>query len=187
MMNRRDFLRSASFASAGLVGLRAARLSAQAMTPESWRTFEVITRVEVLKYSGTTRIWVPAALSNQTPFQKTLSNTFNADGGTAKLFDSKTNSVGIIAAEFPAGAKPILTVTSQVRTKNYAVDLSAPGKAPQASRAELDYFLRPTRLQPTDGIVQETSQQITKGAKTDRKSTRLNSSHCLVSRMPSSA
>jgi hypothetical protein len=34
-------------------------------------------------------------------------------------------------------------VTSQVRTKNYAVDLSAPGKAPQASRAELDYFLRP--------------------------------------------
>jgi hypothetical protein len=107
---------------------------------------------------------VPAALSNHTPFQRTLSNTFNADGGTAKIFESKANSVGIIAAEFPAGAKPILTVTSQVKTKNYAVDLSAPGKAPQASLAELDYFLRPTTLQPTDGIVRETSQQITKDA-----------------------
>jgi len=166
-MNRRDFLRSASAVSAGLVCFGKARLSAQAMTPESWRTFEVMTRVEVLKYSGTTRIWVPAALSNHTPFQRTLSNTFNADGGTAKIFESKANSVGIIAAEFPAGAKPILTVTSQVKTKNYAVDLSAPGKAPQASRAELDYFLRPTRLQPTDGIVRETSQQITKDGKTD--------------------
>lgn len=61
----------------------------------------------------------------------------------------------------------MLTVTSHVKTKNYAVDLSAPGKAPQASRAELNYFLRPTRLQPTDGIVRETSQQITKDAKMD--------------------
>jgi hypothetical protein len=37
--------------------------------------------------------------------------------------------------------------------KNYAVDLSAPGKGPIASRAELAHFLRPTKLLPTDGIV----------------------------------
>ncbi len=166
-VNRRDFLRSAGVVSAGLVFSRAARLSAQAMASETWRTFDVITRVEVLKSSGTTRIWVPAALINQTPFQKTLSNTFNADGGAAKLLDSQASSLGIIAAEFPPGVKPILTVTSRVTTKNFAVDLSAPGKAPQTSRADLDYFLRPSKLQPNDGIVKETSMEITKGATTD--------------------
>jgi transglutaminase-like putative cysteine protease len=166
-VNRRDFLRSAGVVSAGLVFSRAARLSAQAIASETWRTFDVITRVEVLKSSGTTRIWVPAALINQTPFQKTLSNTFNADGGAAKLLDSEASSLGIIAAEFPPGVKPILTVTSRVTTKNFAVDLSAPGKAPQTSRAELDYFLRPNKLQPNDGIVKETSMEITKGATTD--------------------
>ncbi len=76
----------------------------------SWRTYEVITRVEVLKLSGTTRIWLPAALISQTPFQKTLANTFIADGGNAKLVESQADSLGIIAAEFPTGVKPVLTL-----------------------------------------------------------------------------
>jgi transglutaminase-like putative cysteine protease len=166
-MNRRDFLRSASALSAAVMVSKATRLTFPQAAPETWRTFEVTTRVEVLKYAGTTRIWVPAGLITETPFQKTLSNTFTADGGVAKLVDSKPNSLGIISAEFPAGAKPILSVTSRVTTRNYAVNLSAPGNAPKDSRAELDYFLQPTNLQPTDGIVKETSMEITKGATTD--------------------
>jgi transglutaminase-like putative cysteine protease len=166
-MNRRDFVRSASTVSAGLVFANAARLSAQALTSGNWRTFDIITRVEVLKSSGTTWVWVPAALINPTPFQKTLSNTFDADGGTVRFIDSKPDSLGIIAAEFAAGVKPVLTVKSRVMTRNYAVDLSIPGQGPQASRTELDYFLRPTKLQPADGIVRETSMEITKGTKTD--------------------
>ena len=136
-------------------------------TPGSWRTFEVTTRVEVLKSSGATRIWVPAALINQTPFQRTLANTFNAKGGTAKIVESKADALGIIASQFPAGVKPILTVTSRIATKDYAVDLSAPSRAPKENRAELEHFLRPTKLLPTDGIVKATATEITRGAKTD--------------------
>jgi transglutaminase-like putative cysteine protease len=126
----------------------------------------VTTRVEVLKPSGTTRIWVPAALITQTPFQKTLSNTFNAGGGSAKTLESKADALGIISAEFPSGVSPILTVTSRVTTKNCQVDLSTPG-TPKESPAELEIFLRPTKLLPTDGIVKDTAVEITKGAKTD--------------------
>jgi len=136
-------------------------------TPGSWRTFEVTTRVEVLKSSGATRIWVPAALINQTPFQRTLANTFDAKGGTAKIVESKADALGIIASQFPAGVKPILTVTSRIATKDYAVDLSAPSRAPKENRAELEHFLRPTKLLPTDGIVKATATEITRGAKTD--------------------
>jgi hypothetical protein len=143
------------------------RMFEQGTMSGSWRTFEVTTRVEVLKSSGTTRVWVPTALIRQTPFQKTLSNEFNVEGGTANIVESKADALGIIAAEFPAGVNPILAVTSRIATKNCAVDLSAPSNASKANAAELDHFLRPTKLLPTDGIVKATAAEITSGAKTD--------------------
>ena len=166
-MNRRDFLQSGSFASVSLAFAKAESLFSQVTPPDRWRTFQVTTRVEVLKFSGTTRIWVPAALISETPFQRTLANTFNCESGTAKIVESKSDALGIIAAEFPTGVKPILTVTSRIATKDCAVDITARSTRPKESRAELEHFLRPTKLLPTDGIVKETASEITKGAKTD--------------------
>jgi transglutaminase-like putative cysteine protease len=108
----------------------------------------------------------------ETPFQKTLANTFNCEGGTVKVVESKTDGLGIIAAEFPAGVKPLLTVTSRISTKNCAIDLSARVQTPKESRAVLEHFLRPTKLLPTDGIVKATASEITKGAKTDDEKAR---------------
>ena len=88
------------------------------------------------------------------------------------MVESRADALGIIVAEFPAGVKPVLTLTSRVATRNYAVDLSAPGKAPKADRAELEHFLRPTKLLPTDGIVKATATEITSGAKTDLEKAR---------------
>jgi transglutaminase-like putative cysteine protease len=166
-MKRRDFLRSAGVASAAMALPKVGRLFAQGTGPEAWRTFDVTTGVQVLKPSGTTRIWIPAALVSPTPFQKTLANDFKADGGTAKLIESSADSMGIIAAEFPAGVLPVLTVTSRITTRNFVVDLSAPGTAPKEDQAQLQHFLRPTKLMPTDGIVKATATEITKSSKTD--------------------
>src|SRR6267143_1662998 len=109
-MNRRDFLRSSGAVSAALAfppGKGKGRPFARRTTSDGWRTFEVTTHVEVLKPSGTTRIWVPAALVRETPYQKTLANTFDAAGGTAKLVERPADSLGIIIAQFPAGVTPI--------------------------------------------------------------------------------
>jgi hypothetical protein len=163
-MNRRGFLQSAGNVSASLAFAKAERLFSQVTTADSWHTFQVTTRIEVLKTDGTTRVWVPAALISDTPFQKTLTNTFNCEGGTAKMVESKSDALGIIAAEFPGGVRPILTVTSRIATKDCAVDLTARGAAPKESRAELEHFLRPSKLLPTDGIVKATASEITKGA-----------------------
>src|SRR5881275_2634074 len=169
-MNRRDFLRSTGAVSASLafpLGKGKTRPFARTTAAGGWRTFEVTTHVEVLQPSGTTRIWVPAALVRQTPYQKTLANTFDAAGGTATLIEHATDSLGIIAAEFPAGVTPIVTITSRIATKNYAVDLSAPRGARSEPRAALEHFLRPTKLLPTDGIVKATATEITRAAETD--------------------
>jgi len=166
-MNRRNFLRSAGAVSAGLAFPQMNTLVADNATPDGWRTFEVKTRVEILKPSGTMRVWLPAALDGVTVFQKTLANEFHAEGGTVRTDGTSADSLGIIAAEFPAGVPPVLTLTSRVATRNYAVDLSKPGSVPKADPAELEHFLRPTRLLPTDGIVRTTAAEITSGAKTD--------------------
>src|SRR6516165_8906081 len=107
-MNRRDFLQAAGSVATGFAFSSPEHLLAG---DARWRTFEVTTQVEVLKPSGTTRVWLPAALISTTPYQKTLANTFKCDGGTAKIFDSKTEALGIVAAEFPPGVRPVLTVT----------------------------------------------------------------------------
>ena len=166
-MKRRDFLQSVGMASAGLALTKRSRLLAQRLTSSDWRTFEVTTSVQVLKPAGTTRVWVPAALLGETPYQRTLGNTFSAGAGTATLVQRAADSLGIIAAEFPAGTPPALTVTSRIATRDYAVDLATPRSTATESRADLEHFLRPTKLLPTDGIVKATATEITAGATTD--------------------
>ena len=170
-MNRRDFLRAAGAVSAALAipGNRLLARGVPTGEPATgpWRTFEVTTRVEVLKPAGPTLIWVPAALLGETAYQKTLGNDFKAEGGEARMVEeSKADRLGIIAAKYPEGAKPVLTVTSHVQTRNLAVD---PGRSgtPKASKAELDHFLQPSKYVPTDGIVKATSAVATKDAKSD--------------------
>ena len=170
-MNRRKFLRSAGVVSASLALPRSARLLALGDSG-AWRTFEVTSRVEVLNPSGMTRAWLPAALLRETPFQKTLANDFRAEGGQVELVENKADALGIVSATFPAGVKPVLTLTSRVSTRDYAVDLSAPGKAPKANAAELEYYLQPTRLVPTDGIVKEQAVACTREATTDLEKAR---------------
>ena len=166
-MNRREFLRnSATFASLAVCS-KAVPVFADTTTSTAWRTFEVTTRVQVLKAVGVTRIWLPAALISDTPFQKTRTNHFAAPGGTAKLTQTRQDSLGILSASYPEHVDPVLTLTSRVALKNYDVDLSMPSRAASVPRAELQYFLQPTKYVPTDGIVKETADKAVRGASTD--------------------
>ena len=166
-MNRRDLLRTAGAVSASLAFPSSARLLADSEKSAGWRTFEVTTHIEVLKASGPTRLWLPAALDSRTPYQRTLANSFKCEGGSVKMIERKADALRIIAAEFPSGVQPVLTLTSRVATRDWAVDLSAPTNPRKPSPDELKHFLRPTKLLPTDGIVKETALQITHTATTD--------------------
>lgn len=166
-MNRRRFIQSTSLAFAGILVSKTDLLGGQQAVSEAWRSFEVTTRVEVLKPAGETRVWLPTALIQDTPFQRTSANRFSAEGGQAKLIEeSNPQALGIVAATFPAGAKPMVTLSSQVTLRNYSVNLSKPHKNLPLKSAQLQYYLQPTQHIPTDGIVKSTATDITKGAKT---------------------
>jgi transglutaminase-like putative cysteine protease len=166
-MNRRRFLQTAGVVSASFA-LPKSRLFARTDAPsDGWRTFEVTTSVEVSKPSGTTFIWLPAAILRETPFQKTIANEFHAEGGKVELVQDKQEALGIVAAKYPEGVRPVLTLTCRASTRGYGVDLSKSGKAPRADEAELDYFRKPTKVIPVDGAVKITALEATKGATTD--------------------
>jgi hypothetical protein len=171
-MNRRDFLRADISICADWALSRTVPVLADIPSAGDWRTFEVVTEVELLKPSGISHIWLPMPLIRNTPYQSTISTQFKANGGTARLSKDKQSALGIVSARYPANAKPTLSLTSRVALKNYAVDLSSRTTAPPASRTELDYFLRPSRYVPTDGIVKQTALKATAGATTDLQKAR---------------
>ena len=165
-MDRRQFLRSAAAASATLSVPRLSRALAPSTTPEpGWRTFEVTTRVEILNPSGTSMVWLPAAQLQPAPYQKTLANTFQAEGGTAELVPY--DGFGIVTAKYPEGAKPALSLTCRVSTRNYSVDLSKPERPKKADAAELEKWLQGTKVVPVDGVVKNTADSITLGVSGD--------------------
>jgi transglutaminase-like putative cysteine protease len=166
-MNRRDFLRANSSICAGWALSRGVPVLANTLAAGEWRTFEVVTKVELLKPTGISRIWLPAPLIRNTPYQNTISNRFIAEGGTATLSEDKQTELGIVSAMYAAHEKPTLSMTSHVALKNYSVDLSSPRTAPPASQTDLHYFLQPTRYVPIDGIVKQTALKVTAGATTD--------------------
>jgi len=166
-MNRRDFLRANGSICAGWALSRAMPVLADTPAASGWRTFEVVTQVEVLQPDGVSHIWLPAPLIRNTPYQNTISTRFTAEGGAAKLSKDKQSDLGIVSATYPARVKPTLCMTSRVSLKNYTVDLSSRGTAPSVSRTELDYFLQPSRYVPTDGIVKQTALKVTAAATTD--------------------
>ena len=166
-MNRRDFLETAGIVSASVAFSNPGEFVAAKETGANWRTFEVTTSVEVLKPAGAARVWVPAALSVNTPFQKTIANTFHCEGGMARTIDVRKQALAMVLAEFPAGVKPALTVTSRVATRNFAVDVAGRGRVRPPSSSELNAFLQPTRFVPTDGIVKQRALEITRNASAD--------------------
>jgi len=167
-MDRRDFLRLTGAVSA-TAALPGAVSSAFAQSPASdrWRVFEVTTRVEVVKPTGVTRIWLPTPLTQDTVYQKSMGNWWEDGGGTVSQSVDPRYSAGMVWAEFAPGSKPELILTSRFATRDVAVDLFVPGSTPAEDPAVLARYLQPTDHMPLDGAVKDLSSSIVQGKRTD--------------------
>jgi transglutaminase-like putative cysteine protease len=178
-MDRRNFLRMTATASAGLAaGVQGASAFAQAPGASAangnsgWRTFEVVTRVEVQKPTGVTRIWLPTPLASDTAYQRGLGNTWSAESGKVSFGTDPRYQAGMVWAEFAEGAPAVLLLTSRFATRDITVDVNMPGMVPMEDPAILAKYTQATDLMPIDGIVKETSSKIVKGARTDLQKAR---------------
>jgi transglutaminase-like putative cysteine protease len=166
-MRRRAFLKASLALPAAAAILMRPRFSwAGSETAWKWRVFEVTTQVDILKPAGVTRVWLPLPLTEDTPYQKSLGNTWKADGATVNASQDAKFGAGFVLAEWPEAVKnPTLELTSRIATHDHMVDLAKPGTMAKADPKTLALYTEPTELLPTDGIVQETAQKIVKGVR----------------------
>jgi transglutaminase-like putative cysteine protease len=163
-VHRREFLK----ASVALPAMAAMSTLPQLTRADSgasgkWRVFEVTNQVEILKPAGVTRVWLPTPLLEDTPYQKSLGNTWKADGATVSAAHDPKFGASFIFAEWPEAVKtPTLELTSRIATHDHTVDLAKPGTMPKMDPKVLAVYTEPTELLPTDGIVRETAQTIIK-------------------------
>ncbi len=147
----------------------AASVSPHRFAPQSgdWRTFDLVTRLDLPATPGATRAWVPLP-SVQSGWQLPLGDAFSSNG-QARVVADGAQGVRMVAVEFAAGVtQPFVEVTSRVRTQS-----RVPGtQRVREDASTLRRALQPTRLLPTDGIVRATARQVTRGARTDEAKVR---------------
>lgn len=149
---------------AGLLALTPLASRAQA---DGWRTFEVVTRVEVTPPTGQVLVWVPLPLSQDTDWFQTLENSVTGNFSVNNDVIDPNYRAAICSVAFKSGeAQPVIELTSRFRTRDRKVELK-PGAGILASAAEQAIYLKPTEFMPTDGIVRETALKATRGARTD--------------------
>ena len=150
---------------AGLLALTPHVLRAQ--PSEGWRTFEVVTRVEIAAPTGQVMVWVPLPLSQDTDWFQTLENSVSGNFSVNSDVIEPQYRAAIGAAVFkPTEGQPVFEVTSRFRTRDRKVELK-PGAGMQANAAQQALYLKPSEFMPTDGIVRETALKATRGARTD--------------------
>jgi transglutaminase-like putative cysteine protease len=151
-MNRRGFLKSSL---APVVFARSAWAQ-----PDGWRTFEIVTRVEIQEPAGITRAWLPLPLAGRETYQRVLTQRWR--GNAPVLRAMRDQPAPLLFAEWPeTESAPEVELTLRVATRDRATNWGDRNRRPTAS-PDLQRYLRPTRLMPLDGIARETARRITR-------------------------
>jgi len=168
-IDRRKLLQGGAtlLATSSLPGVARAQ-AAFAPKPGTWRSFEVVTRLEIAQASGQTQAWIPLPSVNEKDWFKSHPSRWTSNG-SASLRSDPTYGADMLHIEWEKNeASPTVEVISIVTTQDRAVSLTSPA----SDKADLNAADRAlntaaTRLIPTDGIVKTTSDKITADAKTD--------------------
>ncbi|HWP19750.1 MAG TPA: transglutaminase family protein [Burkholderiaceae bacterium] len=161
-------------AAAGPVSSASSPASARRFEPRpgAWREFELTTRVEVQTHEGRTRVWLPVPAIDA-DYQQSLESRWSGNASQVRMASDATYGARMLVADFDPGVeRPVLELTSRVRTRDRATDWSQ-RRLVREDAASLRAWTQPTELMPTDGIVLETATEITRGARSDFEKVRL--------------
>ncbi|HET7065779.1 MAG TPA: transglutaminase domain-containing protein [Rudaea sp.] len=166
-MNRRDFLSGLATAWPVLQASvhSGSTWAVQTTIAAGWRTFELITEVDVAEPAGRTQLWLPVPSAQHTDYQRSLAPTWKAPGAShARIVKIPGYDVSLLHVEWP-DAKSVgrVAFTARVATRDRRVDPSTPARAPEEDEHTLREYLRATTLLPTDGIVKDTAERATQG------------------------
>ena len=163
-MDRRAFLKKGiAFSTAAALPWRAVDAAGE------WRTYEVLTRVEMAFPKGVSRVWLPLPMKADTEWHRSLGNAWSGNAARAQVMSDGKYGVPMLYAEWQDDKLvPHLELTSRFATREHTVDPAKPrARAEELSGADRKFFTAPTEYIPTDGIVRKTAQGIVKGLDSD--------------------
>ena len=167
--DRRNFMKAGAaltFA-AGLPRLVTAEPSFSPQ-PNVWRSFQIVTRLEVAKSDGKAQAWIPLPSVNEKNWFKSEGNQWTTNGNAALARDPHYGAEMLHVEWTETEKVPVVEITSKISTQDRAVDLSKPGKASiDLSPAERKFNTAGSELIPIDGIVKQTSDKIVTGKETE--------------------
>lgn len=159
-MKRREFLASMAALPVSARGVLS-RDDAGVEQSARGRTYEITTRIELDESHDAGIAWIPLALGRPAPYQIDRGHTVDGNADRTRVETVLGSNTRVLVAEWGhLMPPPQVAVTMKVETTDYAVALK-PNGAKRA--ADLESYLKPTRLIPIDGIVKQTSDEIIKG------------------------
>jgi len=159
-IDRRELLKAGLAVTAAAVLPNTARAEVDfAPQPGAWRSFQVLTRLEI-KADGKGQAWIPVPAVNEPDWFKSLGSTWTSNGRAALVREPKYGSE-MLHVQWTDGEKnPVVEVTSRIATRDRAIDLKKPDRPVPLSAAERNRNTQGTELIPVDGIVKQTTDQI---------------------------
>jgi transglutaminase-like putative cysteine protease len=166
--DRRELLKGAAALSlAGATPNLALAQSLFAPRPGTWRTFQIVTRLEVGKPEGKVQAWVPLPSVNEAEWSRPGGNAWTTNAKTAEIERDPKYGAEMLHLEWAEAEAPVVEVTSRVSTRDRAVDLTQPSASSPLTATERKLYLESTDLIPTDGIVKVAADRITAHASTE--------------------
>src|SRR4051794_40586999 len=150
-MDRRDFLKTASAGAASVALPDAARGADLRGAPtRPWRTFEMITEVELWPQDLPARLWLPLPAYGDSDYQRAQDVQWTGNPSSAGIYREPRYGAPAFFAEWrDRTVASKLQLTARVATRNRSVDLAQPVFTAVHSSDELEAYLQSTPHIPT--------------------------------------
>ena len=113
-MKRRKFLQATMAAPLVTVMPSAVRNAVAAQPGDGWRTFEIVTKVEIANPSGVSRAWVPLPYTAKTDWHNPMGNKWSGNAAQMKMVTDGKYGAEMLYAEWnPNEKSPVVEVTSR--------------------------------------------------------------------------
>src|SRR5687768_13193794 len=125
-MKRREFLQAAVAMPALATMPSAVRDTLAAELGDGWRTYEIVTKVEIAKPVGVSRAWIPLPYAAKTDWHNPLGSKWTGNGQMKVAKDPKYGAE-MLHVEWKEGeGAPMAEVTSRFATRDRSVDPTRP-------------------------------------------------------------
>jgi transglutaminase-like putative cysteine protease len=164
-IDRRELVK-AGFALSAAAALPGAARADVAFDPQpgAWRSFQIVTQVDIADGGDKRQAWVPVPAVNEHNWFKSLGSAWTSNGRVSLARD-QTYGAEMLHVEWADDEKtPFIEVTSKIATRDRATDFTKTGTPAPLSVADRVLYTQGTALIPVDGIVKETSDQIVASA-----------------------